>query len=42
VRYFTAAMVCAAILYGLDAYLFDGMYFGAFGRMLSNAARHFR
>ena len=38
-RVFTAAIVCAAALYLLDAYFFDGKYFVALSQVVARAVR---
>jgi len=38
-RVLTAAVVCAVVLYLLDAYFYDGMYFEALSKVLTHAIR---
>jgi hypothetical protein len=40
-RILGAALVCAAILYGIDTFMFDGRYFTASARLTSEIYRHF-
>ena len=37
-----AAVVCVAVTYGVDVYWFNGQYYGALVRLISNTLRHFR
>lgn len=39
-RHIAAAAVCIAILYGIDAWWFDGSYFGAANRALRDVYVH--
>jgi hypothetical protein len=41
-RLLGTAAVCVAVLYGLDAYWFNGVYFAAATGMMSQIAEHFR
>jgi hypothetical protein len=33
-KHLTAALVCVAVLYGIDAAWFDGWYFGALNKVV--------
>jgi hypothetical protein len=35
-RFFGAALVCIAVLYGLDAYFYNGRYFASLQREISD------
>lgn len=35
-RFLGAALVCIAVLYGLDAYFYGGQYFGTLERVISD------
>jgi hypothetical protein len=39
-RVLGAALVCIAVLYGLDAYFYDGKYFATLEREISDIYRH--
>jgi hypothetical protein len=41
-RFLGAALVCIAVLYGVDAFWFNGLYFTLAGRMMSQIVGHFR
>ena len=41
-RNLLAAVVCLAILYGVDAFWFNGQYYHDLIRMLSDIYRHFQ
>jgi len=38
----TAAIICIAVLYGIDGYWFDGRYFTALTGIASDVYRHLR
>jgi hypothetical protein len=39
-RLLGAALVCIAVLYGLDAYFYDGRYVASLEREISDIFRH--
>jgi hypothetical protein len=39
-RTFGAALVCIAVLYGLDAYFYNGQYFAGVEHGISDIYRH--
>jgi hypothetical protein len=39
-RFFGAALVCIAVLYGVDAHFYDGRYKGSVENLLSDILRH--
>jgi hypothetical protein len=39
-RLFGAALVCVAVLYGLDAYFYNGQYFAILDHEISDIYRH--
>jgi hypothetical protein len=39
-RFFGAALVCIAVLYGVDAHFYDGRYKGGVEHLLSDILRH--
>jgi hypothetical protein len=39
-RFFGAALVCIAVLYGVDAFFFDGRYGDGMDRVISSIYRH--
>ena len=41
-NFLVAAIVCAAVLYGVDAYFFNGEYYGMFLGMMSQIYQHIR
>ncbi len=41
-RFLGAALVCIAVLYGVDAVWFNGVYFSATTSMMSQIVRHLR
>jgi hypothetical protein len=41
-RFLGAALVCIAVLYGVDAYWFNGVYFAALTSMMSQIVGHLR
>jgi hypothetical protein len=41
-NFFVAAIVCIAVLYGVDSYFFNGQYYGAFFGMARQIYQHAR
>jgi hypothetical protein len=41
-RLLGAALVCLAVLYGVDAFWFNGVYFIAINSMISQIVQHLR
>jgi hypothetical protein len=39
-RFLGAALVCIAVLYGCDAYFYDGRYFAGLQREISDIYQH--
>jgi hypothetical protein len=39
-RFFGAALVCLAVLYGVDVFFFDGLYGNGMDRVISSIYQH--
>jgi hypothetical protein len=39
-RFFGAALVCIAVLYGVDAYFYNGQYLAGLERAISDIYQH--
>jgi hypothetical protein len=39
-RFLGAALVCVAVLYGMDAFLFDGRYLASLQREIADIRQH--